>query len=97
MRQGLASGMKPVRRTGQFEKDLRLAHRRGCRVDELAAIIDKLRAGEPLPAKNRDHSLSGEWKHHRECHIRPDWLLIYQDLGNELVLVRTGTHSDLFE
>ena len=65
-------------------------------MDRLSAIVDKLLAGEPLPPKNRDHPLSREWKHHRECHIEPDWLLIYQHGDDELVLIRTGTHSDLF-
>jgi mRNA interferase YafQ len=89
--------MKDVRPSGQFRRDLRLADRRGRDLRKLSAILDLLRADRPLPAANRDHWLKGgEWRGCRECHIDPDWLLIYRDLGHELQLVRTGTHSDLF-
>ncbi len=64
-------------------------------MDLLQSVINTLRIPEPLPAKNKDHSLSGNFVGKRECHISPDWLLIYQIIGNELYLVRTGTHSDL--
>jgi mRNA interferase YafQ len=83
-----------MRHSGQFRKDLKLAQRRGCDLDKLAAIIDLLQAGQPLPAANRDHRLKGTRE--RECHIEPDWLLIYRFEAGELLLVRTGTHSDLF-
>lgn len=64
----------------------------------LAEIVAKLSMGEPLPPKNRDHALSGRWEGHRECHILPDWLLVYRIEDNVLVLtlVRSGTHSDIF-
>lgn len=82
----------------QYLKDLKLARKRQLNEKLLNDIIGKLAAGEPLPAKNHDHSLSGNYKGYRECHITPDWLLIYS--RNETVkivsLVRTGTHSDLF-
>ncbi len=82
----------------QYLKDLKLARRRQLDEKLLNDIIAKLAAGEPLPAKNHDHSLSGNYKGYRECHITPDWLLIYS--RNETIkivsLVRTGTHSDLF-
>ena len=82
----------------QFLKDLKLARKRQLPEKLLNEIIGKLAAGESLPAKNRDHPLSGNYKGYRECHITPDWLLIYA--RNETVkiisLVRTGTHSDLF-
>ena len=64
-------------------------------MDLLQSVINTLRIPKPLPAKNKDHSLSGNFVGKRECHISPDWLLIYQIIGNELYLVRTGTHSDL--
>ena len=64
----------------------------------LKDIIEKLAQGEPLPEKNRDHALMGDYKGCRECHIKPDWLLVYQIYNDELTLylIRTGTHSDLF-
>jgi mRNA interferase YafQ len=65
-------------------------------MDELSAIIEKLAGEEQLEGKHREHALSGGWKHHRECHIRPDWLLIYKLEPGRLILVRTGTHSELF-
>lgn len=64
----------------------------------LDRVIEKLSMGEPLPEQYRDHELTGGWKGHRECHIRPDWLLIYYRENDVLVLTltRTGSHSDLF-
>jgi len=89
--------MKAVRRSGQFRKDLRLADRRGCDLTKLERILDLLIAGRPLPAANRDHQLNGrDWRGCRECHIEPDWLLVYRNSEHEIELVRTGTHSDLF-
>ena len=84
--------------TYQYLKDLRLARKRGLDEDKLNEIILKLIRGEELPPKNRDHSLTGNCKGFRECHISPDWLLIYsRDITIKIVtLVRTGTHSDLF-
>ena len=82
----------------QYLKDLKLARKRQLDEKLLNGIIAKLAAGEPLPVKNHDHALSGNYKGYRECHITPDWLLIYS--RNETVkivsLVRTGKHSDLF-
>ena len=90
--------MYNVRPTSKFQKDLKRAKRRGYDIDLLRDIIKKLAAGEPLPAKNRDHDLSGDYVGCRECHITPDWLLIYEVDGHDLFwyLTRTGTHSDLF-
>ncbi len=62
----------------------------------LEAVVRKLADEESLPPKNRDHALTGDWQGYRECHIAPDWLLIYKIAGKELILVRTGSHSDLF-
>ena len=88
-----------VKFTPQFKKDYKLAQRRGLNLTLLDNIILKLASGEPLPEKNNDHALSGNWKDHRECHIQPDWLLIYYIKSDILVLTltRTGTHSDLFK
>jgi mRNA interferase YafQ len=63
---------------------------------ELREIILLLVEGKPLPARYKDHPLSDEWTHFRDCHIEPDWLLIYNVDGDDVYLVRTGTHSDLF-
>ena len=82
----------------QFKRDLRLARKRGLDENLLDDIIKLLIEGKPLPKKNKDHTLAGYYKGCRECHITPDWLLIYSiDNGvNLLTLVRTGSHSDLF-
>ncbi len=84
--------------TAQFKKDYKLAMKRRLDIELLDDIIRTLSRGETLPPKNKDHSLSGEWAGHRECHIQPDWLLIYRIDDDVLVLTlsRTGTHSDLF-
>ena len=84
--------------TSQFKKDYKQAQKRGLPISELDDCIRILAAGEVLPPSYRDHDLIGNWKGHRECHVRGDWLLIYRIEGNDLVLVlaRTGSHSDLF-
>ena len=81
-----------------FKRDFKRVVRRGYDVRLLEKVIDFLANEEPLPEKYRDHSLSGEYSDCRECHITPDWLLIYKTDNNELILylTRTGTHSDLF-
>lgn len=85
--------------TAQFRKDYKLAKKRGLKMEALAEIVTLLAKGEALPEKNRDHNLSGNWIGHRECHVLPDWLLIYRIEENVLVLTltRTGTHSDLLD
>jgi mRNA interferase YafQ len=89
--------MKPVRRSGKFSKDLRLAERQGRDLRKLYAALDLLTAGRPLPVAYRDHGLKGgKWRGCRDCHIEPDWVLIYRIEANEVVLVRIGSHSDLF-
>ena len=80
----------------KFKRDFRLCMKRSYDMDALQAVIDTLRIPAPLPEANRDHGLSGAWVGHRECHVLPDWLLIYKVDGDELYLARTGTHSDLF-
>lgn len=84
--------------TKQFKKDYKAAIKRNLGIDLLDNVIRRLASGETLEAKYKDHSLSGNWVSYRECHIAPDWLLIYRIENSRLVLVlvRTGTHSDLF-
>ncbi|QOY91244.1 type II toxin-antitoxin system YafQ family toxin [Paludibaculum fermentans] len=80
----------------QFGRDVKLARKRGKDMAKLHDVILLLIEGSPLPSRYKDHTLGGEWKHFRDCHIQPDWLLIYKIEGEDLYLVRTGTHSDLF-
>lgn len=84
--------------SNQFKKDLRLAQKRGHNLEKLKAVIKLLADDIPLDAKYRDHSLTGNYDGFRECHIEPDWLLIYKVEDDILILklIRTGTHSDLF-
>ncbi len=86
-----------VKQTAKFKKDYRLAKKRGDDIDLLRDIVTKLADGKKLPEKNRDHALTGDWAGFRECHIVPDWLLVYSKDDDVLVLtlMRTGSHSDL--
>lgn len=88
-----------VKTTSQFKKDFKTAMKRGLNIDLLEIVIATLALGEPLPDKNKDHALTGNWIGHRECHILPDWLLIYRIEEEVLILTlaRSGTHSDLLE
>ena len=87
-----------VKPTTQFKKDYELAMKRGLKIKLLEDVIAALAMGETLPEKNKDHALTGDWVGHRECHIQPDWLLVYRVEDDVLVLTlsRTGSHSDLF-
>ena len=87
-----------VKFTTQFKKDYKLAIKRGLKIDLLEQIVASLADGLALPEKNKDHALTGNWVGHRECHILPDWLLVYRVEDDVLVLTlaRTGSHSDLF-
>ena len=89
---------KQVLFTNQFKKDYKVAIKRGLPIEELDLVINLLSLDDPLPQKYSDHNLSGNWKGFRECHISPDWLLIYKISNNKLILTlsRTGSHSDLF-
>ena len=84
--------------TNRFKKDLKIAIKRGYNIDLLGTIVDMLAVGKKLPEIYKDHSLIGNYKGCRECHITPDWLLIYEIDHGEVILylTRTGTHSDLF-
>ncbi|OIN97007.1 MAG: damage-inducible protein [Deltaproteobacteria bacterium CG1_02_45_11] len=89
--------MLPVRPTARFKKDLKKAAGQGRSLQKLKYVLEKLAVPEPLPPEFRDHKLKGKWQDFRECHIEPDWLLIYIITGFELRPVRLGTHSELFE
>ncbi len=87
-----------VKPTTRFQKDLKRIKKRGYDISLLTAVIKRLANGESLPEKNKDHALSGDYAGARECHITPDWLLVYEIFDKDLILYlsRTGTHSDLF-
>lgn len=80
----------------QFRRDAKLVKKRGKDPDKLRELIVLLEQGATLPLRYKDDALIGDWQHHRECHIEADWLLIYKIAGNDVHLVRTGSHSDLF-
>ncbi len=90
--------MYTVKPTTRFQKDLKRLQKRGYDMALLTQVIKLLADGQELPPRNRDHSLSGNFAGCRECHIAPDWLLIYELVDTELILylTRTGSHSDLF-
>jgi mRNA interferase YafQ len=88
--------VKTVVTTSGYGRDARLAQRRGKQMSKLDELVQLLVRGDTLPERYRDHALSGDWVNYRECHIEGDWLLIYKVTENNLILVRTGTHSDLF-
>ena len=81
-----------------FKKDYKRIIKRGYKAERLEKVLNYLVNEIPLPQEYRDHDLTGDWKGYRECHIQPDWLLIYKIRNDSLVLTltRTGTHSDLF-
>lgn len=90
--------MYEVRFTATYKKSYRLMKKRGLNLDLLDDIVDTLRQGKPLAEKYRDHALTGQYSGFRECHIKPDWLLVYL-IENDiltLTLVDTGSHADLF-
>jgi mRNA interferase YafQ len=84
-------------RSGQFRRDVKRAARRGKDITKLRELILLLLAGSPVPQRYNDHPLKGNWRSYRDAHIEPDWLLIYRIAGDELHLVRTGSHADLFD
>lgn len=90
--------MYEIEVTNRFLKDLKLARKRNLDENKLNDIVRLLADGKPIPEKNRDHPLVGDYKGSRECHITPDWLLIYsiEDTLKIITLIRTGSHSDLF-
>lgn len=88
--------MLNLSRTNRFKKDIALLEKQGKDMRKLSQIIAKLATGVSLEDKFRNHKLKGDYVNHWECHVEPDWLLIYKKDSEELILVRTGSHSDLF-
>ena len=82
--------------TTQFKKDFKKILKQGKDLSKLELVIKTLLNDQVLEPKYKDHSLSGKWKNHRDCHVEPDWLLIYRIKSDSLILERTGAHSDLF-
>lgn len=89
--------MKELFQSNQFLKDIKRMKKRGRDIKKLQTVVNKLANNETLHPKYRDHSSMGEWKPCRDCHIEPDWLLVYYSDSNILRLERTGSHSDLFK
>jgi mRNA interferase YafQ len=88
---------KVIRRTAEFKRDVKRMQRQGKDLEKLKGMLERLVEGEGLAAEYRDHVLVGQYKGTRECHLEPDWLLIYELAESEIVLIRTGSHSDLFK
>ena len=82
--------------TKRFEKDLRRSRKRGKNLDKLWSVVERLLSNQPLDPRHRQHRLAGDWSTCWECHIEPDWLLVWDQQDDTLILVRTGTHTDLF-
>ena len=90
--------MREIAQTSRFKSDLKKLARSGRHdIKELLAVIEMLACDKVLPEKFKDHALSGEWKDHRDCHIRPDWLLIYRLEPGRLILVSSGSHAALYK
>jgi mRNA interferase YafQ len=83
--------------SSQFKKDLKRASKRGKDINKIESVVNILQSGNNVEVRYRNHRLIANWSAYWECHIEPDWLLIYQFTETELVLVRTGSHSDLFD
>ncbi len=88
--------MRRLKRTTQFKRDIKRVQRRGKDLEKLKRVLESLVSGAVLAPRYWDHVLVGQYKGTRECHLEPDWLLIYELTEDELVLIRTGTHTDLF-
>ena len=88
--------MKAVSQTTQFARDVKRMRKRGKDLAKLRTVVQFLAAGADLPQKHHDHALTGPWQPSRDCHVEPDWVLIYTPDAESLRLERTGTHSDLF-
>lgn len=88
--------MRAIFQTSQFKKDLKRLKKRGKNLGKLKEVVEILSNGQTLEDRHRDHALSGNWIGSRDCHIEPDWILIYRVDGEHLFLERSGSHSDLF-
>jgi mRNA interferase YafQ len=89
--------MRALSYTNQFERDIKRIRKRGKDLEKLEPVISALVEGVPLTEKYRDHALLGSYRGRRECHIEPDWLLVYKLTDDSIIIERTGSHSDLFE
>lgn len=89
--------MKTIFETSQFRKDLKKIKKRGKDIQKLKEVVRQIANGEILDARHRDHALTGSRRGSRDCHVEPDWLLIYRKDDDSLYLERSGTHSDLFK
>ena len=89
--------MKAIRRTSEFKRDVKRMQRQGKDFEKLKTVLESLVKGVELESRYRDHVLVGQYKGTRECHLEPDWLLIYELAEDEIILIRTGSHSDLFK
>lgn len=85
-----------IRQATRFRRDVKRLQRQGANLAKLQAVVTALAVEAPLDERYRDHALVGNWRGFRECHIQPDWLLIYRVAGEELQLARTGSHAELF-
>jgi mRNA interferase YafQ len=81
----------------RFERDVVRMKKRGEDMEKLTAVVEALASRQPLAPALNDHPLKGDWKGWRDCHVAPDWIIIYKTTDSELILARTGTHADLFE
>lgn len=88
--------MRNIFQTSQFKKDFKGIKSRGKDLEKLKSVVKVILAGEPMEERHHDHPLSGKWTGSRDCHVEPDWVLIYRIDGDCLYLERTGSHSDLF-
>ena len=88
--------MRNIFQTSQFKKDFKKIKSRRKDIEKLKSVVKVILAGDPLEDRHHDHPLSGKWTGSRDCHIEPDWVLIYRIDGDSLYLERTGSHSDLF-
>ena len=88
--------MKKIFQTSQFKRDFKKIKSRGKDIDKLQSLVKAILKGDQLESRYHDHPLSGKWTGSRDCHIEPDWVLIYRIDGDSLYLERTGSHSDLF-
>ena len=86
-----------IQYTTQFKKDYKKVQKQGKDIEKLKVLIEKLLNQTILDEQYKDHNLTGKWNNYRECHITPDWLLIYKKTTESLILVRTGSHSKLFK
>lgn len=88
--------VRSVHESPRFLRDIKRIKKRGLDLSKLRHVVTLLSERQPLPIRYRDHALTGNWIGHRDCHIQPDWVLIYKITDDTLILERTGTHSDLF-